>query len=78
MACPMAWPVRSGRIATSARLPWRSACGAGQIDVNGAPFNLQAPFGGFGQSGVGRENGRFGMDEFVELRSIQMPKRAAS
>lgn len=50
---------------------------AGQIDVNGAPFNLQAPFGGFGQSGVGRENGRFGMDEFVELRSIQMPKRAA-
>tara|TARA_R110002124_G_scaffold114535_22_gene269449 strand:+ start:5235 stop:6671 length:1437 start_codon:yes stop_codon:yes gene_type:complete len=49
---------------------------AGQIDVNGAPFNLQAPFGGFGQSGVGRENGRYGMEEFVELRSIQMPRRA--
>ena len=51
---------------------------AGQVDVNGAPFNLQAPFGGFGQSGVGRENGRFGMEEFVELRSIQMPRQAAS
>lgn len=44
---------------------------AGQIDINGAPFNLQAPFGGFGLSGLGRENGRFGLDEFLELRSIQ-------
>jgi len=46
---------------------------AGQIDINGAPFNPQAPFGGFRQSGIGRENGRFGLDEFVEPLSIQLP-----
>jgi len=46
---------------------------AGQVDVNGAPFNAAAPFGGFGDSGLGREGGRFGIEEFVELRSIQMP-----
>lgn len=45
---------------------------AGQIDVNGAPFNLDAPFGGFKKSGYGRENGRFGLEEFLEERSIQL------
>lgn len=44
---------------------------AGQIDLNGAPFNLGAPFGGFGQSGIGRENGRYGLEEFQELKSVQ-------
>lgn len=47
---------------------------AGQIDVNGAPFNAGAPFGGFGASGIGREGGTFGIDEFVELRAIQLPQ----
>ncbi|MBI1292884.1 aldehyde dehydrogenase family protein [bacterium] len=46
---------------------------AGQVDINGAPFNLDAPFGGFGQSGIGRENGKYGVGEFIELRSLQMP-----
>jgi acyl-CoA reductase-like NAD-dependent aldehyde dehydrogenase len=46
---------------------------AGQVDINGAPFNPQAPFGGFRQSGIGRENGRYGIDEFVEPLSIQLP-----
>jgi acyl-CoA reductase-like NAD-dependent aldehyde dehydrogenase len=46
---------------------------AGQVDVNGAPFNPAAPFGGFKQSGVGRENGRFGLEEFLEPRAIQLP-----
>lgn len=46
---------------------------AGQVDVNGAPFNPVAPFGGFKQSGLGRENGRQGMEEFLEPVSIQMP-----
>lgn len=45
---------------------------AGQVDVNGAPFNLDAPFGGFKQSGYGRENGPMGMHEFLEIRSIQI------
>jgi acyl-CoA reductase-like NAD-dependent aldehyde dehydrogenase len=44
---------------------------AGQIDINGAPFNLAAPFGGFGQSGMGRENGRFGIQGFLEPISYQ-------
>ncbi len=46
---------------------------AGQVDVNGAPFNPAAPFGGFKRSGLGRENGRFGLEEFLEPLSIQMP-----
>lgn len=44
---------------------------AGQIDLNGAPFNLKAPFGGFGQSGYGRENGSYGLEEFREIKSLQ-------
>jgi len=47
---------------------------AGQIDINGAPFNARAPFGGFGASGIGREGGVFGIEEFVELRAIQLPQ----
>jgi len=44
---------------------------AGQVDINGAMFNTKAPFGGFKQSGNGREFGRFGLEEFTELKSIQ-------
>jgi acyl-CoA reductase-like NAD-dependent aldehyde dehydrogenase len=46
---------------------------AGQVEVNGAPFNPAAPFGGFKQSGLGRENGRHGIEEFLEPVAIQMP-----
>jgi len=45
---------------------------AGQIDINGGPFNMQAPFGGYKQSGHGRELGRFGMDEFLEYKAMQL------
>lgn len=45
----------------------------GQVDINGAAFNPLAPFGGYKQSGQGREMGWFGLDEFVELKSIQCP-----
>ena len=44
----------------------------GQIDVNGGVYNPLAPFGGYKQSGVGREMGRLGMDEFLEVKSIQL------
>jgi aldehyde dehydrogenase (NAD+) len=43
----------------------------GQVDINGAAFNTGAPFGGYRQSGNGREFGRHGLDEFTELKSIQ-------
>jgi aldehyde dehydrogenase (NAD+) len=44
---------------------------AGQVDINGAAFNTKAPFGGFKQSGNGREFGRYGLEEFTELKSVQ-------
>jgi acyl-CoA reductase-like NAD-dependent aldehyde dehydrogenase len=43
----------------------------GQVQINGATFNPVAPFGGFKQSGSGREYGRFGVEEFLEVKSIQ-------
>jgi acyl-CoA reductase-like NAD-dependent aldehyde dehydrogenase len=44
---------------------------AGQVEVNGGGFNPLAPFGGYKQSGNGRELGRFGLDEFLETKAIQ-------
>lgn len=46
----------------------------GQVDINGAPFNILAPFGGYGQSGNGRELGVFGFEEFLEIKSVQLPR----
>jgi aldehyde dehydrogenase (NAD+) len=43
----------------------------GQVDINGGPFNARAPFGGYKQSGNGRELGRFGLEEFLEYKSLQ-------
>ncbi|XTZ17252.1 aldehyde dehydrogenase family protein [Micromonospora echinospora] len=43
----------------------------GAVDVNGAPFNPLAPFGGYKQSGLGRELGRHGLEEFYETKAIQ-------
>lgn len=45
----------------------------GQISVNGASFNAAAPFGGFKQSGYGRELGRHGLHEYLAPQSIQFP-----
>jgi betaine-aldehyde dehydrogenase len=45
---------------------------AGQIDINGGRFNLLAPFGGFKQSGYGREFGTYGLEEFLEVKSLQL------
>jgi betaine-aldehyde dehydrogenase len=44
----------------------------GQVDINGAPFNFLAPFGGFKQSGHGRELGRAGLEEYLEPKAIQI------
>ena len=49
----------------------------GQVDINGGPFNMLAPFGGFKQSGTGREAGKYGLEEFLEYKSLQLKKPAA-
>ena len=43
----------------------------GQVDINGGAFNPVAPFSGYKQSGIGRERGRFGVEEFLETKSLQ-------
>lgn len=43
----------------------------GQVDINGGPFNANAPFGGYKQSGIGRENGKYGFEEFLEYKALQ-------
>ena len=57
-------PDRAKRVARRIR--------AGQVEVNGGPFNVMAPFGGYKQSGLGREAGQFGLEEFLEVKSLQL------
>ncbi len=45
---------------------------AGQVEVNGGSFNIAAPFGGYKQSGLGREGGTFGLEEFCEVKAMQL------
>ncbi|MET8013880.1 aldehyde dehydrogenase family protein [Streptomyces sp. NPDC005271] len=43
----------------------------GQVDINGGRFNPLAPFGGYKQSGVGRELGAHGLVEYLQTKSLQ-------
>jgi len=43
----------------------------GQVDINGGRFNPRAPFGGYKQSGVGRELGPHGLGEYLQTKSLQ-------
>ncbi|MFJ7150041.1 aldehyde dehydrogenase family protein [Streptomyces sp. NPDC100445] len=43
----------------------------GQVDINGGRFNPLAPFGGYKQSGVGRELGAHGLAEYLQTKSLQ-------
>jgi acyl-CoA reductase-like NAD-dependent aldehyde dehydrogenase len=67
LACAVWGPATPQTLAVARRMR------AGQVDINGAPFNPAAPFGGFKKSGIGRENGRLGIEEFLEPVSIQLP-----
>jgi acyl-CoA reductase-like NAD-dependent aldehyde dehydrogenase len=42
----------------------------GQVAINGGEFNALAPFGGYKQSGLGREWGPFGFEEFLEVKAL--------
>ncbi|MEM7120226.1 MAG: aldehyde dehydrogenase family protein [Pseudomonadota bacterium] len=53
---------RAGRVARRLR--------TGMVHINGAPEDLAAPFGGYKQSGNGREFGSFGFDDFVEIKAV--------
>jgi len=44
----------------------------GMVDVNGGRFNPLAPFGGYKQSGNGRELGVYGLEEYLEVKSLQL------
>ena len=55
---------RAMRIAKSIR--------TGQVSINGGAFNISAPFGGYKLSGNGRELGRHGLEEFLEIKAIQL------
>lgn len=44
----------------------------GQLDINGGPYNPVAPFGGYKKSGIGRELGRIGFEEYLQTKSLQL------
>jgi aldehyde dehydrogenase (NAD+) len=60
--------VQSGDIAHARRIG--AQLRAGRIYLNGAPANQSAPFGGYKQSGNGREHGVFGFEEFLEVKAV--------
>jgi acyl-CoA reductase-like NAD-dependent aldehyde dehydrogenase len=43
----------------------------GQVDVNGGRFNPLAPFGGYKRSGIGREFGKYGLEEYFQIKALQ-------
>ena len=57
-------PERAKRVARRLR--------TGQVEINGGGFNLMAPFGGYKQSGHGRELGKYGLEEYMEVKSLQL------
>jgi aldehyde dehydrogenase (NAD+) len=50
---------------------------AGMVHINGAGMAPGSPFGGYKKSGVGREGGTFGLEEFLEVKTITRPKQVS-
>lgn len=46
---------------------------AGMVHINGAPHRYGSPFGGYKQSGNGREGGQFGLEDFLEVKTLHLP-----
>lgn len=57
-------PERAKRVARRLR--------TGQVEINGGKFNPLVPFGGYKQSGNGRELGKYGLEEFLEVKAMLM------
>jgi aldehyde dehydrogenase (NAD+) len=55
-------PARARQLATQVR--------TGRIRINGTPIDMRAPHGGFKLSGLGREMGKYGIEEFLEYKSV--------
>jgi aldehyde dehydrogenase (NAD+) len=60
--------VESADVAHARRVAERLDCG--RVTINGAPHAPLAPFGGFKQSGIGREYGRYGLEAHLEVRAV--------
>ena len=61
------WSSSSERAMTVAR-----SLRTGEVQINGAPFNVRAPFGGYKQSGYGRELGPYGIEEYLQTKAIHL------
>ena len=66
------WPVRLCAIRQYRTCPrrWLAASRTGNVHLNGAGPDFNAPFGGYKQSGNGREWGELGFDEFLETKAV--------
>ena len=62
-------PKRAERVASRLR--------AGMVHINGGPHRYGSPFGGYKQSGNGREGGKFGLEDFLEVKTVHRPEAAA-
>lgn len=51
-------------------LSFAAAIKAGGVHINGAPFHFSFPFGGYKESGLGREGGIYGFEEYLEIKSV--------
>ncbi|MFN7010255.1 MAG: aldehyde dehydrogenase family protein [Allorhizobium sp.] len=66
--------IQSGDLDRAERVAGRLR--AGMVHINGAPHRYGSPFGGYKQSGIGREGGMFGLEDFLEIKTVHRPREA--